>query len=64
MVGDGVLSIKVHYVNTFLDILLHYFDLCGPLLKIVKFNNLDIYFYGYNTFDLSGIYVYHYHEFV
>ena len=41
---------------------MHYYDLSAPLLKLVKFDNLDIFFYGYNTFDLLGIDVYHYHE--
>ena len=43
---------------------LHYCDSSAPLLKLVKFDNLDILFYGYNTFDFMGKDVYHYHEFV
>ena len=42
----------------------HYGILSATLLKLVKFDNLDLFFYKYKTFDLLGIYANHYHEFV
>ena len=39
---------------------MHYGILSAPLLKLVKFDSLDIFFYKYETFELLSIYVNHY----
>ena len=43
---------------------LYYCDSCAPLLKLVKSDNLGIFFYKNDAFNLLGIDVYPYQEFV
>ena len=43
---------------------MHYCDSSEPLLKLVKFDNLDIFFYKYEKFDLLGKDANHYNDFV